>query len=139
MAADPGRASRADEPPTTDMVVPPLDAASCVLHLSAEQARDPLGLIPRWLGRIRAAGTRHVVIDMSDVNRLNLTGFGVLLAKLRDQLDMTVLLTGIGVSEAVSLRSMGLLDGVAVERRRPRGRHPAASPRGGGSGRSDAR
>jgi hypothetical protein len=59
-----------------------------------------------------------VIIDLSEVYGLDFSGFGVLLAKLRDVLRMTVSITGIGVSDVVSLQSMGLLDGIAVERRR---------------------
>lgn len=96
-----------------------LDAAfegtTYVLRPTAEQAREAIAFVPLWLNQVREAGGRHVVIDMSQVDRLDLSGFGVLLAKLRDVLRVTSRLTGISISEIVSLRSIGLLDGADVE------------------------
>jgi hypothetical protein len=99
----------------------PVESAYFVLRLSDEQARNPIPFLPTWLDRVRDSGARRAVIDMADVYRLDLSGFGLLLAKLRDVLGVTVVVRGIGPTEAVSLQSMGLLEGVSVERRRHRG------------------
>jgi STAS domain len=92
----------------------PVKVAACVLRPSSEQARLASRFVPSWLDQVRNSGTRHVVIDMSEVHGLDISGFGVLLAKLRDALDVTVSLTDVGVSEAASLASMDLIDDVAV-------------------------
>jgi hypothetical protein len=94
------------------------DEATCLLRPSEAQARDASRFVPTWVVEVRDCGARRVVIDMSAVHRLDLSGFGALLAKLRDVLRVTVQLTGVGVTEAVSLHSMGLLDGVVVQQRR---------------------
>ena len=99
-----------------------VDAATCVLRLGEEQARDVSRSVSTCLNQVRDCRATRVVIDMSDVHRLDFSGFGVLLAKLRDVLRVTVLLNEIGVSEATSLRSMGLLDGVTVKQRSVRHR-----------------
>ena len=92
-------------------------ATTLTLHLRDEQARNASRHIPAWLDEVRDAGANEVSIDMSDVHRLDFSGFGVLLAKLRDVLRVRVRLASVGVSEAVSLRSMGVLDDIAVEQR----------------------
>src|SRR3954447_20464592 len=93
------------------------DGTAYVLRPTAEQARNVIQFLPTWLSQVRDAGGRHVAIDMSEVGGFDLSGFGVLLAKLRDVLRVSVRLTGIGVSEAVSLQSMRVLDGVTLELR----------------------
>jgi anti-anti-sigma regulatory factor len=90
------------------------------LQLSDAQAREAISFVPAWLDRVRNSGARRVVIDLSAVQRVDWSGFGVLLAKLRDVLRVAVQITGVGVSDAVSLRSIGLLDGVNVQQRRQR-------------------
>jgi anti-anti-sigma regulatory factor len=102
-----GRASTAPAAATTTFTLHPRD----------EQARNANRHIPTWLDQVRDAGAHQASIDMSDVHRLDFSGFGVLLTRLRDVLRVTVMLTSVGVSEAVSLRSMGLLDGIVVEPR----------------------
>lgn len=93
------------------------DTATCVLRPSDVQARYAIRFVPDWLEQVRACGASQVSIDLSEVCGLDFSGFGVLLAKLRDVVRVTVSITGISVSDAVSLQSMGLLDGIAVERR----------------------
>jgi len=95
------------------------DTATCVLRPSDEQARHASRFVPAWLKRVRDCAASQVIIDLSEVCGLDFSGFGVLLAKLRDVLRVTASITGIGVSDLVSLQSMGLLDGIDVARRRP--------------------
>lgn len=96
------------------------DDATYVVRPSQAQAREASRFVATWIDRVRVSGAHRVIIDMSAVHRLDLSGFGVLLAKLRDVLRVSVQLTDVGVSEAVSLRSMGLVDGVVVQQRRSR-------------------
>jgi hypothetical protein len=117
MSTDVARASVPHAPLVDRPSAAPNDAAF-LLRPSDAQARDASRFLPTWVDEVRDSGARRVVIDMPAVNRLDLGGFGVLLAKLRHVLRVTVQLIGVGVSEAVCLRSMGLLDGVAVQQRR---------------------
>lgn len=69
-----------------------------IVRPSQEQAERVCRHLSHWLDRLRACGAGKVVIDLSRVRRLDFTGFGVFLAKVRDVLAVPVVIVGAGVS-----------------------------------------
>jgi len=98
----------------------------CLIRPTAWQADHAYRFVPAWLAQIRACNAAEVVIDLSAAHRLDVTSFGLLLAKCRDVLGTPVVITGAEAHLVETLRGLDLLAGACVDTepcRHPRGWH----------------
>jgi len=85
-----------------------------IVRPSQEQAERVCRHLSHWLDQLRACGASKVVIDLSRVRRLDFTGFGVFLAKVRDVLAVPVVIVGARGYLVETLRQLDLLAGAEV-------------------------
>lgn len=81
-----------------------------------------------WIADVLESGATHVVIDLAEAERIDFSGFGVILQRLHAA-GIAVRLINTAPHLAVSLRQLGLLHGATVQERPrpPRRAHRGAA------------